>query len=148
MAELELIWAVIVTIVLGILVILILKLQAKHNRDMSEVPNLIAKERKKAMDSSRNSLKGRIGEQMSPLLPEFYSKYEPGDARFLGTPIDYVIFKNMSKFTKENKVPIDVVLVEVKIGASNPNLTPLEKAIDEAVKAGRVEFDVIRPKIE
>ena len=147
MAELELIWAIIVTIVLGILVILVVKLRAKHNQDIKGMKESIAKERKDAVDQSRNTIKGKIGEQMSPLLPEFYSKYEPADARFLGSPIDYVIFKNMSKFKNKEKVSIDVILLDVKTGLS-ADLSPLQKTIQQAVKDGRVKFDVLRPKIE
>ena len=145
-----LIWAVIVSITLGILVILVIRLRQKHSQDIQAMKQSISKERKDAVDRSRNSLKGNIGEQMSPLLPEFYSKYEPSDARFLGSPIDYVIFKNMSKFdkkTKDEENPIEVVLLDIKIGKS-AKLDDLEKSIKNAVEEGRVSFDVIKPNIE
>jgi len=111
---------------------------------------VIIRERSDAKESSRHTLKGRIGEQMSPLFPEFYSKYQPSDARFLGSPIDYIIFKDMSKYdrkTKAEDVPIDVVLVEVKSG-KNTKLTEKEEAVRNAVEEGRVSFDVIKQNIE
>ena len=110
----------------------------------------IIKERSNANESSRHTLKGKIGEQMSPLFPEFYSKYQPSDARFLGSPIDYIIFKHMSEYDSKTKavdVPIDVVLVEVK-SAKKTGLTEKEKAVRIAVEEGRVSFDVVRQNLE
>jgi len=121
-----LVWAIIMTITLGILVVILLNLKKKHDHDIRDKENEINEinftiekerleqqeqtkatvivERKDAVETSRSSLKGKISEQMSPLFPEFYSKYEPSDARFLGSPIDFVIFRNMSKFDKKPKM--------------------------------------------
>ena len=140
-----LIWAIIVTIALVFLVVLVIKFQQKHDKDIMKMEQRIFYERRDAVDTSRRVLKGQIGEQMSPLLPDFYEKYEPSDARFLGSPIDFVIFKNMSIF-KEEKQPIEVILLDVKTGKSG--LSPLQKAIEKAVEEGRVEFDVLRPRIK
>jgi len=142
-----LIWAIIVTVTLGILVILVIKLRQKHSQDIQAMEESIRKERTNAVDISRSTIKGKVGEQMSPLLPEFYSKYEPADARFLGSPIDYVIFKNMSKFdNKEKREPIEIVLLDVKTG--KPDLKPIQNAVKKAVEEGRVKFDVIKPNID
>ena len=138
------IWAIIVTITLGFLVVLFLKLGRKHDKDIMRMEERISDERKNAVETSRSVLKGKIGEQISPLLPEFYSKYEPADARFIGSPIDFVIFKNMSKF-RDEKLPIEVILMDVKIGSSS--LSPLQNAIKKAIEDGRVVFDVLKPSI-
>jgi len=140
-----LIWAIIVTTTLVILVAFLVKLRRTHDMDIRKMKEDISKERDDAVDQSRRVLKGKIGEQISPLLPDFYEKYEPSDARFLGSPIDFVIFKNMSIF-KEEKQPIEVILLDVKTGKSS--LSPLQNAIKKAVEEGRVEFDVLKPRIE
>src|SRR5215471_12830697 len=46
--------------------------------------------RKQSVNQARVTLKGQIGEQLAPLLPGF--AYAAADARFLGDPIDYVVF--------------------------------------------------------
>ena len=174
--ELTLVWAIIVTVGLVILLSFLIRNHMKYESKLEAIKFTIEKERtdqqftiekekvemqeqfkvtvieerKDAIGSSRHTLKGRIGEQMSPLFPEFYSKYEPSDARFLGSPIDYIIFKHMSEYdhkTKAEDVPIDVVLVEVK-SAKKAGLTQKEKAVRLAVKEGRVSFDVVRQNIE
>lgn len=149
-SEIILIWAIIVTVTLCILIIFLIKLRKTHENDIRNMEQSISRERDAAVERSRNTLKGTISEQISPLLPEFYSKYEPSDARFLGSPIDFVIFKNMSKFdkkTKDEENPIEVVLLDVKTG-KYAGLSPLQKSIKNAVDEGRVSFDVIKPNIE
>lgn len=83
---------------------------------------------------------------MAPLLPEFIEKYEPADARFIGSPIDYVIFKGMTKNDNGNSEPMDIVFLEVKSGPHG--LTPRENKIKKAVEAGRISFDTLRPNHE
>src|SRR5690554_3973524 len=46
--------------------------------------------RQSAITQSRAVLTGKFTEQMTPYLPEF--KYDPTEARFIGTPIDMIVF--------------------------------------------------------
>jgi predicted Holliday junction resolvase-like endonuclease len=69
---------------------------------------------KDSVSRSRSTLKGRISEQMAPLLPEF--PYSLADARFIGNPIDFVIFDGYTQAKDENATSIDIVLVEIKKG--------------------------------
>lgn len=105
--------------------------------------------KKSSRDGQRNSLKGNIGQQMAPLLPEFAEKFEPGDARFMGSPIDYVIFKNMSIFDKkkEENEPLEVVFVEIKSG-KHARLEPIEEAVKDAIENKRVSFDTLKLNVE
>ena len=90
--------------------------------------------RKEILERSRATLKGKIGEQMAPLLPQF--RYEPADARFIGSPVDYVIFEGHSRGE-----PREVVFLEVKTGRST--LTPTERKIKEVVEGGRVRWETL-----
>jgi len=63
----------------------------------TELARAIEENRADAVDTSRAVLKGKIAEQIAPLLPGFLAKYNPADARFIGSPIDYLIFRNMSE---------------------------------------------------
>jgi predicted Holliday junction resolvase-like endonuclease len=95
--------------------------------------------RKDSVNRSRSTLKGRISEQMAPLLPEF--PFSPADARFIGNPIDFVVFDGYTKALDENADTISVVLVEVKKGKGK--LTRVESLIKKAVEEGRVSWQTI-----
>jgi predicted Holliday junction resolvase-like endonuclease len=95
--------------------------------------------RKDSVNRSRSTLKGRISEQMAPLLPEF--PYSPADARFIGNPIDFVVFDGYTKVKDEKGDEISVVLVEVKKGKGK--LTREESLIKKAVEEGRLSWRTI-----
>jgi predicted Holliday junction resolvase-like endonuclease len=98
--------------------------------------------RQDALGRSRAVLKGKIGEQMAPVLPEF--RYNPADARFLGSPVDYIIFDGYSE-AKEGIGKIRrIVLMDVKTGKAK--LSPIEKKVKEAVAAGLVEWETLELK--
>ncbi|HWQ18735.1 MAG TPA: Holliday junction resolvase-like protein [Methanotrichaceae archaeon] len=83
----------------------------------------------KALGKSRAVLKGKIGEQMAPVLPGF--RYSPADARFIGSPIDYVIFDGYSE-AKDGRGQIRrIVFMDVKTG--HAKLSPIEKKVKDAV---------------
>ena len=104
----------------------------------------------KALQISRSSLKGKITEQFAPLFPEFISKYDAADARFLGSPVDFIVFNNLHTVSNENqdRKEVEVVFVEVKNTKKNPRYTDNEKAVRTAVESGRVRYDILRINFE
>jgi len=122
-------------------------IERKLNEKELEFAQTIAAKIKDATKLSniaqRASLKGKGIEQLAAFLPEFCKKYLPADARFLGSPIDLVVFKGMSDFNGgEKDTEITVVLIDSKTG--NGRLNPIQKAVEKAVKAGRVEFETMK----
>ncbi|MEK5750043.1 Holliday junction resolvase-like protein, partial [Acinetobacter nosocomialis] len=87
---------------------------------------------------SRAVLKGKMAEQLAPILPEF--QYLPSDAKFLGDPVDYVVFDGYTDFRDgEGRADeIQVVLIDIKSG--NARLTKGQQAIAQAIRDGRVRF--------
>ena len=90
---------------------------------------------KQAVSQSRAVLGGKFTEQMAPYLPEF--KYDPTEARFLGSPIDMVVFPGLSSGN-----PKEIVIMEIKSG-SKCQLTPTEKKIQQLVEDGMVRWELI-----
>ena len=84
-----------------------------------------------ALERSRAVLKGKIGEQMAPILDIF--PFDVADARFLGSPIDFVVFNGYSDGQTE-----EVILVEIKTGKSR--LSKRERDIKKVVESGKVSF--------
>jgi predicted Holliday junction resolvase-like endonuclease len=92
---------------------------------------------KARLKKSRAVLGGLVSEQMAPLLPGF--PFDPGDCRFIGKPIDFLVFKGMN----EQDIS-EVIFLEVKSGAGR-TLNSQEKKLRDAIQAGRVrwaEFDI------
>jgi predicted Holliday junction resolvase-like endonuclease len=92
---------------------------------------------KNRLKQSRAVLGGLVSEQLAPLLPGF--PFDPGDCRFVGKPVDFIVFKGMNE-----KAITEVVFLEVKSGSSRV-LSDQEKRLREAVQSGRVswaQFDV------
>ncbi len=101
----------------------------------------LAASRRNAVVQSRATLGGRFTEQMVPYLPEF--RYDPTEARFIGTPIDLVVFPGLAQGD-----PQEVVIMEIKTGR-NPQLTPAQKKIRELIEDGMVRWEEIyRPLVD
>jgi predicted Holliday junction resolvase-like endonuclease len=83
-----------------------------------------------------------MAEQMAPLLPGF--AYLPADARFLGDPVDYVVFNGYSavKDNGDADEALEIVILDIKHGKST--LTGGQRQIAKAIAAGRVRFEVVR----
>jgi len=91
--------------------------------------------RREVLERSRAVLKGRIGEQLAPLLPMF--KHEPADARFIGSPVDYLVFDGY----KEGE-PRRIIFLDVKTGKTAA-LSPVEQKLKRVVEQGKVEWETL-----
>ncbi len=99
-----------------------------------------------AVKRSRSVLAGQFSEQLAPFLPDF--PWRPTEARFIGKPVDFIVFKGL-----DGKAVSEVVFVEVKSGKSG--LSGTERSLRDAVKERRVTWaeyrvpdDVTRGKEE
>ncbi len=97
----------------------------------------LAAARRDAVRRSRSALAGRSSEQLAPLFDGFAERYDPADARFLGAPVDFVVFDGLG-----NGELREVVLVEVKTGAGRLNAN--ERQVRDAIDEGRVGYELIR----
>ena len=95
------------------------------------LPDRLASERGDAVRRSRAVLGGLAAEQLAPWLPGF--PFDPTEVRFIGKPVDFVAFVGSSGGRIE-----EVAFVEVKTG--NASLSPVERSLRDAVKAGRVSW--------
>jgi predicted Holliday junction resolvase-like endonuclease len=97
---------------------------------------------KRSVNTSRAVLKGKMAEQMAPIMPEF--QYLPSDAKFLGDPVDYVVFDGYTDYRDGDgrAEDIEVVLIDIKSGGAR--LTKGQQAIAQAIAEGRVRFETIR----
>jgi len=96
----------------------------------------IEKACKAAITQSRAVLGGKFVEQLAPYLPEF--KYDPTEARFIGSPIDLIVFPGLAAGD-----PQEIVIMEIKTGKSS-HLTPEERKIRQLIEDGMVRWELIQ----
>ena len=148
MALIETLIGLFIGLVVAASVYLIMKMQLRHRIAIveKEFRQTWAEQessvRKDAADRSRYVIKGRIAEHMVPMLSDIF-KHNPSDARFIGAPIDYLIFDGYTSVKDGNSdEEITVVLADIKTG--NATLNRTERKIKEAVEKGRVRWETIR----
>ncbi|MCX8205822.1 MAG: hypothetical protein N3H30_01175 [Candidatus Micrarchaeota archaeon] len=135
---LEIIFALIIALALLIAAFLLGRYLATKGMVVmseSEFAEFIEAERDDAIKRSRAVLGGQFSEQLAPYLPNF--KYSPTEVRFIGKPIDFVVFKGM-----DSKEISEIVFVEVKSG--NANMNSVERSIQKAIDTGKVKWEEYR----
>ncbi|MBP1928566.1 putative Holliday junction resolvase-like endonuclease [Methanolinea mesophila] len=91
--------------------------------------------RKDAVKKSESVIQGKVTEHLIPYFPGF--SYNPKDARFLGSPVDFVIFDGLS--TGDLK---KVVFIEVKSGRK-PTLSSRERMVRDCIGNLAVSYEVL-----
>jgi len=95
--------------------------------------------RQEAIKKSHHVITGKVTEQLVPYLPNF--RYNPKNARFIGSPIDFIVFDGMD----EGEVK-QVVFIEVKTGSSS--MTKLQKQVRSAIDTRKVKWEELRVDYE
>ena len=115
-----------------ILLILIISLSAlliiQFFKNFNDKKNV----RKDAVKRSKAVIGGQVAEQIAPFLPNFPAN--PSDARFIGKPVDFIVFSGLSETEKID----EILFVEVKTGKSA--LNEREKEVKKAVERGKVRY--------
>ena len=70
------------------------------------------------------------GECHHPLSLQF--QFNPADARFIGSPVDYIIFDGLTEVADEKSRDIRIVFMDVKKGKGT--LTRTQRVIKKAVE--------------
>jgi predicted Holliday junction resolvase-like endonuclease len=110
-------------------------IQVKHQREIEQA-------RKQSVETSRRTIKGKIAEQLAPILVGF--PYLPSDSHFIGDPIDYIVFNGYteSKDCHSSGDNLELVLIDIK--HNQAQLSAGQKQIAKAIEAGKVRFETVR----
>ena len=131
----------IITIIVAVIALLLIILayvvgsRRGAERKEQEWRTTLPLQRKEAIAKSRAILSGQFAEQLAPFLPDF--AYAPTECKFLGKPIDFLVFKGM-----DEKNISKVIFVEVKSGKSK--LSVSEKSLKEAIEQKQVFWEEYR----
>jgi len=145
--------AMLVGVCIGVVLTTLILSNSRNGRIRAEYEKYIAElelehqqalthAQKRSVNTSRAVLKGKMAEQLAPIMPEF--QYLPSDAKFLGDPVDYVVFDGYTDYRDGDgrAEDIEVVLIDIKSGGAR--LTKGQQAIAQAIAEGRVRFETIR----
>lgn len=122
----------------GILLLLVGYWQGQRrgvtSRDKYWEEEQVPRIKEKSLKGQRSTIGGLFSEQLAPYLPDF--PFRPTEARFIGKPVDFLVFKGLD----EDKVN-EIVFVEVKSGKS-AGLSTRERRLRDAVKQGNVSWAI------
>jgi predicted Holliday junction resolvase-like endonuclease len=96
--------------------------------------------RRESIAQSQATIIGKVTEHLAPFLPDF--QYNPKDVRFIGSPVDLIVFDGLEEGSLRR-----LVFVEVKAGKA-AGLTARERDIREAIlsRAVPLHWDVFHVK--
>lgn len=89
------------------------------------------------MKQSGATIRGNVTQHLVPYFPDF--PWNPRDTRFIGTPIDLIIFSGLSEGNELDSI----IFVEVKSGKTGALSESQKKVKRYLEKGGRVSFSHI-----
>ena len=90
--------------------------------------------RQDAINRSQSTILGKVTEHLVPFHKNF--PYNPKEARFIGSPIDIIVFKGL-----EEEKGVEIHILEIKTGKSQ--LSKRQRLIRDAVDNNRVVWRVL-----
>lgn len=106
----------------------------------SAVKEAAKEARADSIKRQRSILKGQATEHLAPYIN---SDYNPKDYKFIGDPIDYIIYDGLSEIkTKEDSLN-RIIFMDIKTGKSQLNRT--QRAVKKCIEEGKIEFEIYRP---
>ncbi len=93
--------------------------------------------RQDALKKSKAVLSGQISEHFVPFRRDIFP-YNAKDSKFLGMPIDFIVFDGLTNGKLEK-----IIFLEIKTG-ENAILSSREKQIRDCINAKNVEFKILK----
>jgi len=138
---------ILVIVALLVIVVILISLLGQANKRADEAETKALKRaaetlkrtekeiRSDAIVRSKVVVTGKVAEQFVPFTSEF--NYNPRDARFLGSPVDFVVFEGLTEGSLNR-----IIFVEVKTGKYG-RLSKRERQVQLIVKDGEVDYEVL-----
>ena len=125
------VWAVIVTIILGILIVFVIKLRKQHDSDIQEMEEKLAKKQSNSYQMGQNTIRGELNQ----LLGSFAILNE------------YKQLASLSSVSKQFSIDLlgikddSVDFIEVK--TMGTKLSPSENKVEKLITSGKVKYRII-----
>ncbi|WP_114800955.1 Holliday junction resolvase-like protein [Moraxella canis] len=115
--------------------------QLNHQHRLNTEKAIITAQKRSA-NTQRNVIKGQMAERFAPFMSGF--EYYPADCRFLGEPIDYVIFHNVHACADDAVDLSEVAIVFLEIKTGSAKLNKRQEIIKRAIMNGQIKFETLR----
>lgn len=115
------------------------RIEQRHEEEIRLLQKEFEKTKQVNVDKQRAVIKGQLAEQFYPLSG--HCNYLPSDMRFLGMPLDYIVFDGYTECKDNDGSFREIVFVEIKSGSSQ--LSRHQRQIRDAINAGRVRWETI-----
>ena len=92
--------------------------------------------RSDAIQRSQSVILGKVTEHLLPYMPDF--PFNPRDVKFMGSPVDLIVFDGMSEGDIKQ-----IVLIEIKTGQS-ASLTTRERQIRNVITNKKIAWSEMR----
>ena len=114
-----------------------------HCKDQMDVwkKTELEKTVKDSVNRSRSVLRGKTTEHFAPITEEFLKEFVPSDAKFIGSPIDYIIFSGAGSITDGEEKDIEIVFMDIKTGKAR--LTKVQRAIKKAIEEKKIRWKTL-----
>ena len=97
--------------------------------------------REDSLKRSRAIIRGQATEHLAPFVMK---DTNPKDCRFVGNPIDYILFDGLSDVTDGVSDQVaSIKFIDIKTGSSG--LNKVQRRIRDCINEGNITFEVINP---
>lgn len=122
---------------LGAALAVVVVRHAQYSAQYRYTADAVSNARADAAKRSRAVRSGKSAEHLAFLLPQFSARFDLRDARFIGDPIDYVVFDGLQDGELRG-----VTFVEIKTGKSGLNNN--QRCVRRGLGSVPVGFEVMR----
>ena len=103
----------------------------------SAIKEAVKEARADSTKRQRSILKGQATEHLAPYIN---SEYNPKDYKFIGDPIDYIIYEGLSEIKSKEDTINKIIFMDIKTGKSQLNRA--QRAIKKCIQEGNIEFQI------
>lgn len=120
------------------------ELNQKDMQYQQQLQHEIKQAQKRSNNAQRSVIKGQMAEQFVPFMADF--PFQSLECQFLGKPIDYLIFHNLSAYQEGLCELQDVKIIFADVKTGQAKLNKRQEIIKQVILNKQIEFYQLRLK--
>ncbi len=123
------------SVIILLLIVALVYLLWRYFQLKGQIEREKAQAREDAIKQSQAVIRGKVTEHLMPYFPDF--RYNPKDVRFVGSPIDLIVFDGLAEGELKK-----VAFIEVKTGKDS-DLSAREREVRKCIESRSVSYEII-----